>query len=951
MKDDFSFTDKKEAEELVKKGTLACFIYERRFLVNGKVRVYREDTAAVRAVQKAGTTLAPIELFSALDDTSVAAFGDEMRISRGDYVLDCTASEDRYTLNGEEKRFTVPAEKKHGSFFVPVIETARALDLMAKSYNDKRLTVIAPDTVHSAMLDNPRLQHAISRLIMGDYDPYSVTHEGYKIAKDKWRKALVGDKKINDIHRPEVIKKLKAIEDDCESALSIMNTAPGSVILFGTEAPTVSYELRRQYGHLYKLALAYGSYGNKFYLDTELKEKILSGLKWLYENMYGEAEMEGRGWRDPKAFNWYDWFVGGPDPMTDTLLIMEDHISDREMKDYLKPLAWITTIHRLENDHPCSMSRVIVCTKMGLLLEDPKWLAREYEDYDRLLELNEYGEGPRIDGCEWTHTHPYNMIYGINNLCRVLKVGAILAGTPLEYRTPRQYNLFFLVKYMFDAALYKGQGMVMFDGRDNSSSEMKNGVAILSYILPMVGMFGEDEDRYIKGLIRRNAVREEFLSRLKSFCSLYNYSVLEDALAGSDSEGDSDFTLAHAWFTADRAVQHKNGYCFALAMCSERGRNYESINGANKTGWYTGDGALFLYTDADSHAFDGINFISSLDISYRIPGTTVDTQEREIKSIRSAWHMPRDFVGSMQLHQRYVTAAMDYESYHFEGPYDDTPDTGYGGGLPLHSNDLVAKKAWFMLDRCCVCLGAEINSTTGYDVNTVVEHRRLVKEDSTTRGVENIAVNGELLPKGEYEGRVKDAKSLNVEGFAGFVFPDGCCLYYSKYERLNAPTRCEYFGEISDDGKGKPYFEARIEHGKNPKNASYSYIVVPEATEKILEEQAREVEILSNDGNIQAVYSKSIGLTSIVFRRADEICGIKTDTPCLVMTSERNGIYTFSVCDPTQKAKRATVVINKKLKLKSAHDRLTAEDTGDGIKITVDFDGSYARNLVAEFEI
>lgn len=305
--------------------------------------------------------------------------------------------------------------------------------------------------------------------------------------------------------------------------------------------------------------------------------------------------------------------------------------------------------------------------------------------------------------------------------------------------------------------------------------------------------------------------------------------------------------------------------------------------------------------------------------------------------------MPRDFVGSMQLHSDYIVACMDYESYHFEGPYDETPDRGYGGSLPLHKNDLVAKKSWFMFDDECVCLGAGINSTTGFDVNTVVEHRRLVKENGSVRGIEDITVDGELMSGGEFSVKKEGAKTLNVEGFAGFVFPNGENISVTRYER--EPD------EENNDGRGRPYIEAHIEHGKCPKDASYAYVVVPYATEEKLNREADDIEIISNTSNLQAVYEKNTCATGIVFWQGGVCREVASDSPCLVMTSERNGIFTFSVCDPTQKAKRATVVINKKLKLKSAHDRLTVKDTGDGIKITVDFDGSYARNLVAEFEI
>lgn len=932
--------------ELSKNGAIAAFIYAKRVLVGGELRSIGDDPAT-RIIAKEEKLLFPSVFFSHFLGAQVSDDGESCSITLGGKSATFKKDEDTYKVGEECGKLPISCSSERGIVYIPWF-ALNVFGISAKEYYDGRLVVIGDDSVFLEMKKNPRLQYAASYAVTGDYDPYSFTHEDYVKTKDRWRVTLVGSKEINDTSIPEMVSKLEGIANECRKALGQMNRDKNAIILFGTEAPTQSSDLSIQYAKLYSLAKAWGSYGNEFYHSESLKDDILFGLEWMWANMYGENEINGTGWRNVREFNWWDWFVGGVMPLTDTMLIIEEFLTPEDKEKYLKTFKWITTFSRVGMLQPCAMSRIVVCTKLALLTEDPEWLMKEYLDYELLLAINESGHGPHIDGVSWTHTHPYNMQYGANNVNRLLRVGANLSGTPVEFFSPRQYNLFFLAKYMFEAAIYKGRGFVMFNGRANSGAEISISSNIIGSLLAMIGMFGEDEDRHIKKMVKRNAANPEFVEALKTYCSFDDFAKLLSILKDDTIPYESDYTLAHAWFTGDRAAQHRTNYCFALAMSSERGNNYESINNANKMGWYTGDGALFLYTDTDRRAFDGINFISNKELAYRIPGTTVDTQEREVKSLRAGWRMPRDFVGSMQLHRDYIIGAMDYESYHFEGPYDETPDRGYGGSLPLHNNDLVAKKSWFMFDDECVCLGAGINSTTGFEVNTIAEHRRLIKEADGKIGQECVTVNGEPVSDDFFSLRYSGAKSVNLEGFAGIVFPNGENIYVSKYQRREGEYN-EYLHRDASELSGTPFFEVRIEHGKNPKNTGYAYVVVPYATEEKLKSEADDVEIISNTDKLQAVYEKNTKVTGMVFWSAGECKEISVDSPALVMTSDKDGVYTFSVCDPTQKAKYAKVKIAKKLKLTEANDRLSVRECEDGVEITVDFDGSYARNLVATF--
>ena len=80
-------------------------------------------------------------------------------------------------------------------------------------------------------------------------------------------------------------------------------------------------------------------------------------------------------------------------------------------------------------------------------------------------------------------------MYGFNNLSRAGFVGTLLGGTPMEYISPKQYELFNVAKYMFEAACYKGQGFMGFNGRGTAGTEFGCGVSIMNGVLPFIGLF------------------------------------------------------------------------------------------------------------------------------------------------------------------------------------------------------------------------------------------------------------------------------------------------------------------------------------------------------------------------------------------------------------------------------------------------------------------------------
>lgn len=953
--DAFKAEDMTKFAELTSNNAFAVFIYNKNYYFNGKNSQIDNSNYKVRTEFRKGVPVSPIEVFGLLSDLEIS----DNTIKFGNNSLSFEIGSKNYTVGGTSGMFTVEPFILHGHVYVPVIEFAIALGLSAGSYYKNRLTVIGNaetiEKLNAEVKKNSAIEEAGARAVVGQYDAYKLTHEDFVLAKDNWRRFLCASPETIDTKDEGIMRKVNAGADNARRLMKEMNRGDDIVILWGKNPPSVTDDIMNQYAQIRAMALAWGTFGSDLYHNEELKKDILFGFKWMNEHMYGDAEIEGRGWRDINAFNWWHWYVGGPDVMTDAILIMENELTREEVFKYMKPFKWFLDNWRLRYTQDQCSGRMAVGTKCALILEDPERLTISSNDYHIMLDIVLEGPGTHTDYCNYQHNFPYNMSYGQSNLHRVLKVGSILAGTPLEFASYRTYNQYMQFKYMFEAAMYKGRGFVCLAGRGAGGSEAGEGLGVSTHMPMMLGNYGPEEDAAIKKFIKYSNATPEQQKRLKSACYISNYATISEIFKDKNISAENDYTCAHAWFSADRATQHKDDYAFVVSMPSDRHVTYESINHQNHTGWYMNDGTLYLYTNNDDNAFDGVNFVLNKRLAAKMPGTTVDVRPRPEVSISEGAFGTTDKVGCMDFEKKYIVAGMDYASYGRDIGEDDYIDTGYGGGNPRFPNDLVAKKAYFMFDDECVCLGAGISSSMDSDVITTVEHRRLVKTENDPTGEDIITVNGTEMPKETFEKIFYTPKVARVEGFAGFVFTDAENLSVSKYMYAIDPKgiKDEYYSSVPEAvQKERPFIEMIINHGKNPQNKSYAYAVLPYADEEKLAKYAEnpDFEILSNTTECQAVKEKTLGITGIIFYEAGECAGIKVDTACIVTFSEVNGKFKIKVCEPTNKVDAINIEINRNLKLLSADNRYTT-NISDTAKLSLNTKDSVGEGYEAEFKV
>jgi len=376
------------------------------------------------------------------------------------------------------------------------------------------------------------------------------------------------------------------------------------------------------------------------------------------------------------------------------------------------------------------------------------------------------------------------------------------------------------------------------------------------------------------------------------------------------------------------------GNAVSLNMTSERMGRYESINHDNTEGWYQGDGTLYVYTDLTDGKQNefGFEYFNEEENDsgrirstkpyanmHRLPGTTEDMRKREPVSVQSPIMGLRDFVGGAQLEGQYIAAAYDFEAYHYEDA-DDRQDTGYGGGFPQIFSDLTAKKSYFMFDDEIVAVGSDICTTNEEPVNTYIDNRALFWSKDPAGC--DITVDGCVYQDGtEWKEKQIKPSWVHLGCFGGYYLPVG-------NEAVINVTEGE-----------RRFFELWIPHGKKPQKATYAYVMLPGRTaeETAAYSKNPDVEILEYTEKLHVVKEKTLGITAMVFWEAGTYGDITVDIPCVVMVRECDGELRIAVSDPTQKERRAQLVIARVCVVKNLDPRMCLENvaSNDGESKTV----------------
>lgn len=347
-------------------------------------------------------------------------------------------------------------------------------------------------------------------------------------------------------------------------------------------------------------------------------------------------------------------------------------------------------------------------------------------------------------------------------------------------------------------------------------------------------------------------------------------------------------------------------------MASERIAHYEFGNGENARGYHTGAGWLSWWGSDFGLGQYADEFWPTVD-PYRLPGITCSRKPLS-DGEGGEWGAPRPEVA-------------------WVGGTTDGELGATGQHLIGLSSTMTARKSWFWLADCIVCLGAGITSTDGHAVETTIDNRNLGADS-----VPKLTVDGRRQPDEQGWTRTFDsARWAHIDGHAGYVFPYGARLLAVREERTGAWNDINIGG--STDPATRRYLTLVADHGVDPTDAGYAYVLLPGASLRATARRSYHrswLRILANSAEQQGVYVDRLGCTAVNFWAPGVVGEVTASAPSSVLVRERgDGTAVVSVSDPPRQATSLQIGWHRKVTaILDAPPSLTDATTGDSLTLT-----------------
>jgi len=365
----------------------------------------------------------------------------------------------------------------------------------------------------------------------------------------------------------------------------------------------------------------------------------------------------------------------------------------------------------------------------------------------------------------------------------------------------------------------------------------------------------------------------------------YRKDELEEIIKLRNGEIKPSKSFAKFFWQTEHFVFQRPDFYTTVRMFSTRNRNMEKpYNGPGKPTHHRADGTNYLMLKGDEYH----NIWPVYDWQ-KISGTTIVQKPKLYPPSEIQKDGLTDFVGAVT-DGLFGAVCFDFISAH----------------------DFVeAKKSWFFFDKEYVCLGTGINSNRKLPVVTTI-NQVLMRSEVTVFQDSKI----EKLPEGNRE--LEKVKWVHQDKI-GYIFPEPATVHLSNQTQKGRWSDITDQKNISDEIVSEKVFMLWFNHGERPKNASYQYIVVPNVAVSELNETSntnRNIEILANTSELQAVKHTKLDICQIAFYNSGEIrvsndMQVGMSSPGMVMIKMKgNRILELSVSDPSRKLSRITMTVS-----------------------------------------
>ncbi|MET7477344.1 polysaccharide lyase 8 family protein [Streptomyces sp. NPDC005648] len=624
--------------------------------------------------------------------------------------------------------------------------------------------------------------------------------------------------------------------------------------------------ITQSYSRLWTMTQAYVQRGTGATADPALLADVLRGFDHLSATVYNPATT--------RYGNWWEWQIGSPRLLMDIAAALHDDLTDARREaacaavDHFIPDTLLTDYSGTST----GANRVDLCRSValrGVLGRRGERIALARDALSPVLPYVTQGDGLYADGSFVQHARvAYSGTYGQVMLDGLGRLFTLLAGSAWEVTDPNRQIVLDSVEQAYAPLIHDGLVMDCVNGRAISRGWLRaddlhvmrsdhfHGQALIAAIAVLAGGASEAERgrwyAYLKGWIERDTVTPVLTAPQFGTADLARLHAVAEAPVPAAPE-----PVAHHLFPAmDRAVHRRPAFTAAISMCSDRITYYECGNGENPRGWHTGAGMLSWWPAGHGDQYTDW-FWPTVDW-YRLPGTTVSTL-RLADRAGGEWGAPKPDV-------RWVGGTTD-------GEY-----AAVGQDLSGLGSTLRARKSWFCAADAVICLGAGITCTDGVPVETVVDNRNL-GEDGTQEFV-------------------RGRGWAHLEEHGGWVVPGG-------EPRALREDRTGAWSDINttstDERRTRRWQTLWLDHGTDPVDAGYVYLLMPGATRRAVAARAADrhwLSLLVNDTSCQAVHVPSLGLTAANFWRPGTAGPLTVSAPASVLVRRHGRTATLCASEP-----------------------------------------------------
>lgn len=822
----------------------------------------------------------------------------------------------------------------------------------------------------------------------------SATAEDYGKIRQAWKESLIGKDLVSEEGGAEVLEEINKEAEALWNAYVYKGQEECAGIPWAEDEgakgnKNIPYEddaveFRVSFKKVLSMCKAYAAEGGALYQNQDMLKDITNILDFLCGSCYTAKS---------QTDNWWTWEIGIPKDLIPALILIYDGLTEEQVMAYTETLYFFqpdpfhegvinTASTHGQGYREAQGANIIDCSTtavglgalrednelvyLGMLASSQTFVIQNVEDSAQIA-ANGYNSGFYPDGSYLDHIKvPYLGAYGIEFMKGGAKIPSLLAGTPWKYPEQVQDNLESYIVEGFGNGMYQGMMLDCLKGRSVSrpaSSNQAAGREAMMIILQIVDSFSQEAKETTLSALK--AWLEEDEGFIDSLVGAENMAIKKKAKEIlEDTSIQSNVAPIHKSYPLmDRAVHRTEDYLFALSMYSERIQNTEIMNDENRFGWHQNNGMTYIYDEDKQYTENYWNTVNPL----RLPGTTVvPVNIGTGKPDGSGFAQGGDFCSK----ESWV-GGTSIGNYGVSGMSFSGETQGIAGDAPVsYAPDLKGKKSWFMFDDEIVCLGAGItNKNMELPVETTIENKKLRKDGSN-----QLLVNGEKTELPVKEANVKELVERTAD-VSGTSFEQvnwahlegnqsvGTGYYFPEENTEIQVRRGQTTGSWKDVGtfegeSTENYLEMWVDHGQNPENASYSYVLLPETSAEETENyaQAPKVTILENSSEVQAVRHETLKITGINFwqEQGGSIDGITSDKAASVMLQEtEQGTVKVSVSDPTMKNKgNIQLTLEEEIAdCVQLDENVTCEKTENGAVLTFAMAGTNGAASMAELQL